>query len=165
MTTDPNTEFHQACLREAIRLSIENVERGNGGPFGAVVVREREIIGYGANAVTATNDPTAHAEIVAIRRAGIRLATYDLSGCVLYTSCEPCPMCLSATYWARIGAVYYAASQADAATVGFDDAFLYREIALSMWERSLPMTVIPECEEFARTAFSLWASDTNKTMY
>lgn len=167
MTGDGETarDFHLTCLREAIRLSIENVERGSGGPFGAVVVKDGAIIGYGANAVTVTNDPTAHAEIVAIRRACSRLATFTLEGCTLYTSCEPCPMCLSAAYWARMDAIYYAATQDDAAAVGFDDAFLYRELALPLSARHLPMHLVREAEEMAKSAFTLWQQVETKTPY
>lgn len=158
-------ERHLACLREAIRLSIENVERASGGPFGAVVVKNGEIIGYGANAVTVANDPTAHAEIVAIRRACAKLATYTLEGCTLYSSCEPCPMCLAAAYWARVDAVYYAATQKDAAAVGFDDAYLYRELALSTSARQLPMHLVPEAEDMAKSAFIRWQEAEKKTPY
>jgi guanine deaminase len=158
-------DFHIACLREAIRLSVENVERASGGPFGAVVVKDGEIIGYGANAVTATNDPTAHAEVVAIRRACVRLAAYTLEGCTLYSSCEPCPMCLAAAYWARMDAIYYAATQDDAAAVGFDDAYLYRELALPIPSRQLPMHLISEAENMAKSAFTLWQQASSKTPY
>lgn len=156
---------HETFLREAIRLSIENVETGAGGPFGAVVVKDGEIVGRGANAVTAVNDPTAHAEIVAIRRACSRLATFELTGCVLYTSCEPCPMCLSAAYWARISAIYFAATRDDAAAVNFDDAFLYREVALPHPERSLPIVAVPELNDYALQAFRHWHENVNKTPY
>ncbi|GAB4458512.1 MAG: guanine deaminase [Armatimonadaceae bacterium] len=161
---DPQIE-HQTFLREAVRLSIENVQGGHGGPFGAVVVRDGAVVGYGANSVTATNDPTAHAEIVAIRRAGTKLATFDLAGCVLYTSCEPCPMCLAAAYWARLDAIFYAATQHDAAAAGFDDAFLYREVSLPVGERSLPITLLPELEELAKSAFALWHTSPHKAPY
>ncbi len=125
MTSQPNPEF----LRRAIALATQNVESGAGGPFGAVVVRDGKIVGEGANSVTASNDPTAHAEVNAIRAAAKTLGTFTLAGCELYTSCEPCPMCLAAAYWARLDAVYYGASAADAARAGFDDAFLYAELA------------------------------------
>jgi tRNA(Arg) A34 adenosine deaminase TadA len=118
-----NPEF----LRRAIVLATDNVVSGKGGPFGAVIVREGQAIGEGANTVTSTNDPTAHAEINAIRAAARALGGFSLAGCQLYTSCEPCPMCLAAAYWARVEAVYYGASAADAARAGFDDAFLYGE--------------------------------------
>lgn len=156
---------HTDFLREAVRLSRENVERNAGGPFGAVIVRNGEIVGRGANAVTAINDPTAHAEIVAIRRACSKLATFELRGCILYSSCEPCPMCLTAAYWARVDAIYYAATQDDAESVGFDDAFLYRELGLTPGDRSLPLTLVPECEEDAREVFRLWAEAEKRVSY
>ena len=116
-------------MREAIRLSIENVANG-GGPFGAVIARGGEIIATGVNRVTASNDPTAHAEVSAIRRAARVLGTFNLSGCEIFTSCEPCPMCLGAIYWARLDRIYYANTKADAAAAGFDDSFIYDELAL-----------------------------------
>jgi guanine deaminase len=125
-------------LGEAIRLAVENVEKGNGGPFGAVVVKNGEIIGRGANSVTSTNDPTAHAEIVAIRDACSRLGSFQLEGCEIYASCEPCPMCLGAIYWARPDKLYFAATKEDAAGAGFDDSFIYDEIALSYESRKIP---------------------------
>ena len=115
-------------MREAIRLSIQMMRRGQGGPFGAVVVRKGKIVGRGSNQVTSVNDPTAHAEIVAIRAACKRLKTFQLDDCDLYTSCEPCPMCLSAIYWARLGRVFYANTRQDAARIDFDDEFIYREV-------------------------------------
>ena len=127
-----------AFMRRAIELSRHSMESGAGGPFGAVVVRNGRIVGEGHNQVTPNNDPTAHAEVVAIRDACQRLGTFDLSDCELYTSCEPCPMCLGATYWARIGRMFYACTQADAEAVGFDDAFIYREIDLPHAQRKLP---------------------------
>lgn len=129
------TEF----LREAIRLSKEKMDANQGGPFGALVVRERKIISKGWNKVTTDNDPTAHAEIVAIRAACQSLSTFSLEGCDIYCSCEPCPLCLSAIYWARISTIYYAASSQDAADAGFDDRTLYDEICLPKQHRSLPM--------------------------
>lgn len=125
-------------LLEAIRLAVESVYQG-GGPFGAVIVKDGKIIARGTNCVTIGNDPTAHAEIVAIRQACQRLSNYRLSGCVLYTSCEPCPMCLSACYWARLSEIVYAGSQSDAALGGFDDAFLYKELTLPTHDRALPI--------------------------
>ncbi len=125
-------------LTEAIRLAVESVQNG-GGPFGAVIVRDGRIIARGTNRVTTSNDPTAHAEIIAIREACQALGDFRLSGCVLYTSCEPCPMCLSASYWARLSEIIYAGSQSEAALGGFDDAFLYRELSLSKEDRTLPI--------------------------
>lgn len=132
--TDGNLRF----LREAIRLAEEGSQRGDGGPFGAVVVRDGEIVGRGWNRVTSRNDPTAHAEIEAIRDACRTLGTFDLSGCEIHASCEPCPMCLAAIYWARLNALHYAATRDDAAAVGFDDEFFYRQVNLSPAERTLP---------------------------
>src|SRR2546426_10570683 len=126
-------------MRQAIRLSIEMMRRGEGGPFGAVVVKGSHIVGRGCNQVTSANDPTAHAEIVAIREACKRLKTFQLDQCDLYTSCEPCPMCLSAIYWARIRSVFYANTRRDAAKIAFDDDFIYREVALPLGRRRLRM--------------------------
>ena len=124
-------------MREAIRLSEENVANG-GGPFGAVIARGGEIIATGVNRVTASNDPTAHAEVSAIRRAAQQLGTFNLAGCEIFTSCEPCPMCLGAIYWARLDRVYYANTKADAKAAGFDDSFIYDELALPRDRRKLP---------------------------
>lgn len=122
----------------AIELAVRNVDEGTGGPFGAVVARDGEVLAAAANRVTATNDPTAHAEVVAIREACEKLGRFGLEGCVVYCSCEPCPMCLGALYWARPDAVFYAATAEDAANAGFDDAFIYKELRLPKPERSLP---------------------------
>ena len=130
--------MEEEYLTEAIRLAVESVQNG-GGPFGAVIVHDGRIIARGANRVTIANDPTAHAEIVAIREACQLIGDFRLSGCVLYTSCEPCPMCLSACYWAKLSEIIYAGSQSDAAAGGFDDAFLYRELSLPREQRSLPI--------------------------
>ena len=157
------TQQHEDFLRQAARLALEAVEQGTGGPFGALVVREGRVIGAGANAVTSTNDPTAHAEIVAIREACRALSTFSLAGCTLYASCEPCPMCLSALYWARLDTVFYAATREDAARAGFDDAFLYREVARPVGERALPMTCLPSDEALA--AFGRWAAKTDRVPY
>src|SRR5215510_11805516 len=126
-------------MREAIRLSFHMMRRNKGGPFGAVVVKGAKIVGRGHNQVTSSNDPTAHAEIVAIRDACRRLRTFDLNGCDLYTSCEPCPMCLSAIYWARLRRVYFGNNRRDAARIGFDDEWIYREVALPLRRRHIPM--------------------------
>ena len=138
MPGQPNPEF----LRRAIALATQNVADARGGPFAAVVVRDGRIIGEGANSVTTANDPTAHAEVNAIRAAARALGTFTLAGCELYTSCEPCPMCLAAAYWARLDAVYYGASAADAARAGFDDAFLYAELRKDSSQRKLPLNAI-----------------------
>ena len=131
--------MNSVFLREAIRLSLEKMEGNEGGPFGAVIVRDQQIIGRGWNRVTSTNDPTAHAEVVAIRDACSDLKTFSLAGCEIYSSCEPCPLCLAAIYWSRLDRIYYAATCDDAATAGFDDRSFYRELALPLARRSIPM--------------------------
>ena len=140
-------------MREAIRLSIENVANG-GGPFGAVIARDGEIVATGVNRVTANNDPTAHAEVSAIRSASQRLGTFNLSDCEIFTSCEPCPMCLGAIYWARLKKVYYANTKADAKAIGFDDSFIYDELALPQDKRKLPAEAMLRNE--AIKAFEAW---------
>ena len=153
-----NPEF----MREAIRLSIENVKNG-GGPFGAVIVKDDQIIATGVNRVTANHDPTAHAEVSAIREACRRLDTFDLGGCEIYTSCEPCPMCLGAIYWAHIDKIYYGNNKTDAAAIGFDDSFIYDELALPREERQKAMEKL--LPEEAIAAFKLWTKTTDKTEY
>ena len=155
----PNPEF----LRRAIALATENVETGAGGPFAAVIVRDGKIVGEGVNTVTTTNDPTAHGEVNAIRAACAALGTFTLAGCELYTSCEPCPMCLAASYWARIDAIYYGAGAADAAKAGFDDAFLYDEFRKSQDARQLPATQL--LREEAWSAFAAWIASSSKIAY
>ena len=150
-------------MREAIRLSIQMMRRGQGGPFGAVVVRRGKIVGRGSNQVTSTNDPTAHAEIVAIRAACKLLKTFQLDDCDLYTSCEPCPMCLSAIYWARLGHVFYGNTRQDAARIAFDDDFIYREVALPIGKRTLKMKQLLHDEALA--AFVEWQQKTDKVLY
>ena len=136
-------------MEKAIALATENVTSGTGGPFGAVIVRDGSIVATGANLVTATNDPTAHAEVVAIRNACTALASFQLSGCHIYTSCEPCPMCLAAIYWARCDAIFYGSCAADAAAAGFDDAFLYEEMKRPMDQRAIPaVKLLPETGDF-----------------
>ena len=152
----------EAFMREAIKLSAESVRSG-GGPFGAVIVRDGEIIARGENRVTVCNDPTAHAEVSAIREAAARLGTYDLSGCELYSSCEPCPMCLGAIYWARLDKLYYAGTRADAANVGFDDAHIYEELPLEPSQRELPTETL--LREEAQRVFEAWAEKTDKKEY
>ena len=149
-------------MREAIRLSRENIANG-GGPFGAVIARDGEIIATGVNRVTAENDPTAHAEVSAIRRAAQVLGTFNLSGCEIFTSCEPCPMCLGAIYWAHIDKVYYANTKDDAKAIGFDDSFIYDELALPRDGRKLPAEAIMRNE--AIKAFEEWAAKEDKTEY
>jgi tRNA(Arg) A34 adenosine deaminase TadA len=160
MQTSPNPEF----LRRAIALATENVASGAGGPFGAVIVRDGRIVGEGVNTVTTANDPTAHGEVNAIRAAAKALGTFTLAGCQLYTSCEPCPMCLAAAYWARIDAIYYGASATDAARAGFDDTFIYQEIRKDIADRKfLPATQLLADE--ARATFAAWIASTNKIEY
>lgn len=150
-------------MRIAIRLSEQNVIKSLGGPFGAVIVKDGKIIAKSANKVTQQNDPTAHAEIVTIRLACRKLKTFDLSGCVIYTSCEPCPMCLSAIYWAEIDSIYYANTKKDAANIGFNDQFIYDEIILSKDNRKIRMHQIMKTK--AKSAFQLWQHSTLKTSY
>jgi guanine deaminase len=157
--TPPNPEF----LRRAIELAIQNVDSGGGGPFAAVIVRDGKIVGEGANSVTTGNDPTAHGEVNAIRAACKELGTFTLAGCELYTSCEPCPMCLAASYWARLDAIYYGASAADAARAGFDDAFLYEEFRKDQAARALPATRLLGDEAWA--AFAAWMASNGKVEY
>ena len=149
-------------MKKAIELSIRNI-KNNGGPFGCVIVKENEIISEGVNSVTLNNDPTAHAEIVAIRNACKTLNTFDLSGCELYSSCEPCPMCLSAIYWSHIDKVYYGNSRKDAAKIEFDDKLIYDELNKPIDDRKIPLLRI--LREQALKAFDLWNKTENKTKY
>lgn len=150
-------------MRAAIKLSLAMMRCGKGGPFGAVVVKAGKVVGRGCNEVTSSNDPTAHAEIVAIRDACRRLGTFVLDGCELYTSCEPCPMCLSAIYWARIPKIFYGNTRKDAAKIAFDDALIYREVALPIRKRSLKMKQLLRNE--ALKAFKEWQEKTDKIPY
>ncbi len=150
-------------MRRAIALSHERMEAGDGGPFGAVIVRDGAIVAEGWNQVTSENDPTAHAEIVAIRRACAALDSFVLDDCEIYTSCEPCPMCLSAIYWARLKCLYYGNSKDDAAGIGFDDAYLYREVGLAPAERSVP--AIRLLADEALEAFRAWEAKPDKIAY
>jgi guanine deaminase len=154
---------HEEAIREAIRLAREGMEAGKGGPFGAVIVKDGQIVGRGFNQVTSTNDPTAHAEIVAIRDACQRLGTFQLEGCTLYTSCEPCPMCLGAIYWARPARIVYGCFHSDAAEAGFDDHFIYQELEKPRDQRSIPMQQLLRDE--AWTVFADWIEKENKTHY
>ena len=144
----------ESFMRRAISLASQNVREGLGGPFGSVVVKDGEIIGEGTNRVTSSCDPTAHAEMLAIRAASAKLKNFDLSGCELYTSCEPCPMCLSAVYWARIERMFYGNTIVEADAIGFSDEFLYKEIALPVAKRKLDATRFLEDE--ALESFNLW---------
>jgi guanine deaminase len=150
-------------MARAIQLSIENVCSGQGGPFGAVVVKDGEIIAEAANEVTVSNDPTAHAEVLAIRRACQKLGLFELKSCELYTSCEPCPMCLGAIYWTRLARVYFGSFAADASKAGFDDSFIYREIAQPHAQRGIPM--IQMMREEALASFRAWEEKANKIPY
>lgn len=150
-------------MREAIRLSVENIQKGLGGPFAAVVVKDGDIIARGTNLVTSTNDPTAHAEVVAIRQACQALGYFQLSGCDFYTSCEPCPMCLGALYWARPARIFYANTKADAAAIGFDDGFIYEQFSLVPNQRAIPQQQILLQE--AAEPFRLWKEKVDKISY
>jgi len=154
---------HMRFMREAIELSHKNIRDGKGGPFGTVVVRDNVVIARGTNLVTSTNDPTAHAEIVAIREACHTLGTFRLDDCIIYTSCEPCPMCLGAIYWARPKAIYYANTRDDAASAGFDDRFLYEELPRPLADRRIPMIQLMRDE--ALTAFRAWEKLETKVRY
>ncbi len=154
-----NAEF----MWEAIRLSIQNIRDGNGGPFACVVAKEGKIIARGTNLVTSTNDPTAHAEVVAIREACKALGTFQLHGCEIYTTCEPCPMCLGAIYWARPDKIYYANGREDAAKIGFDDLFLYEELPKKISERKIPTQQL--MREEALAAFREWGQKQDKIQY
>jgi tRNA(Arg) A34 adenosine deaminase TadA len=156
-------EEKKTFMREAIKLSLDNMRAGNGGPFGAVIVKDGKIIARGFNKVTSTNDPTAHAEVVAIREACKVLGSFQLDGCEIYTSCEPCPMCLGAIYWARPDKMYYANTKVDAANIGFDDQFIYEEIELDLHKRKLPTEQMLQDE--AIEAFKEWQSKTDKIEY
>jgi guanine deaminase len=155
----PRDEF----MREAIRLSIEKMQAGHGGPFGAVVVKDGRIIAQGFNQVTSTNDPTCHAEVDAIRKACKELGTFQLDDCDLYTSCEPCPMCLGAIYWARPRRVFYGNTKADAKAIGFDDQFIYEELDKPLPDRQIPMQQLLRDEALA--GFEAWTNKEGKTEY
>jgi guanine deaminase len=150
-------------MRRAIALAIENVRTGRGGPFAALVVKDGRVIAEGANCVTSTNDPTAHAEVVAIREACRKLNDFQITGCDLYTTCEPCPMCQGAIYWARPARVFYAGTAADAAAAGFDDAFIYDELKQPPAARCIPMTQLLRGESLA--IFEAWKKQENKKSY
>jgi guanine deaminase len=154
--------MEQKFLKQAIELALENVRR-NGGPFGALVVRGGVVIATGSNQVTRTNDPTAHAEVMAIREACRVLGKFQLDGCDVYTSCEPCPMCLGALYWARPNRVFYAATQDQAAAAGFDDSFIYREIAVAPADRRIPMVHMDDDD--ANLPFEQWVEKADKIAY
>jgi guanine deaminase len=159
MSTTPHDQF----MREAIRLSRENIQLGRGGPFATVIVKDGTIIARGTNLVTSTNDPTAHAEIVAIREACRTLRSFQLDGCDIYTSCEPCPMCLGALYWARPRGIYFANTRDDAAEIGFDDRAIYDDFIRPHSERKIPMVQVLRGE--ALVAFHEWQTKNNKVPY
>ncbi len=150
-------------LQQAINLAKQGIESGAGGPFGCIIVKDDEIVGEGCNRVTSTNDPTAHAEVVAIRHACNNLGTYQLTGCDIYASCEPCPMCLGAIYWARPRRVLYASTRHQAADAGFDDDFIYREINLADEERQIPFNL--QSQPAAVDVFELWKKIGDKKLY
>jgi tRNA(Arg) A34 adenosine deaminase TadA len=156
------TEQDKTFMREAIRLANESVSRG-GGPFGAVIVKDGEVIAGSSNSVTIDNDPTAHAEVNTIREACRRLGTFDLSGCTIYSSCEPCPMCLGAIYWARISRIFYGNNRKDAHDIDFADDFIYEELDRPMDQRTVP--IIPLLRNEALHTFRLWEAKTDKTEY
>jgi len=155
--------MHETFLQQTQQMAADNVDSGNGGPYGAIIVKNKSVIAASGNKVTSTIDPTAHAEIMAIRAACKHLNNFNLSGCVLYTSCEPCPMCLGAIYWARLDAVYYACNRFDAADAKFDDSFIYDEINLLPHDRRIPMLHIklPNAQE----PFKIWNQKTDKITY
>ena len=156
------TEQDKEYMREAIRLADESVKNG-GGPFGAVIVKDGEIVAGSSNSVTRENDPTAHAEVNTIREACKKLGTFDLSGCTIYTSCEPCPMCLGAIYWARIGRIFYGNTRKDARDIEFADDFIYEELDRSMDDRTVP--IIPLLRDEALQTFRMWSEKEDKTEY
>ena len=158
MITEKDKEF----MREAIRLANQSVAQG-GGPFGAVIVKDGEIIAGSSNSITIDNDPTAHAEVNTIRKACQKLGTFDLSGCTIYTSCEPCPMCLGAIYWARIGKIFYGNTRKDARDIDFADDFIYEELDLPMEKRTVP--ILPLLRDEALHTFRLWTEKTDKIEY
>lgn len=156
------TEQDREFMREAIRLADESVRLG-GGPFGAVIVKDGQVVAGSANRVTLDNDPTAHAEVNTIREACRRLGTFDLTGCTIYTSCEPCPMCLGAIYWARIGRIFYGNTRKDARDIDFADDFIYEELDKPLTERTVP--IVPLLRDEALHTFRLWTEKTDKTEY
>jgi guanine deaminase len=158
-----NTEQQEAFMREAIQLSLSNIQTCKGGPFGAVIVKDGRIIARGANNVTSSNDPTAHAEVVAIRQACEKLQTFQLTGCEIYASCEPCPMCLGAIYWARLDKLYYANTKYDAAAINFDDKFIYEELEKPLEHRTLFTQQL--LREEALQAFKNWSQQDQKIEY
>ncbi len=162
-TTAEHELQQRLWMRRAFELAVENVRSGAGGPFGAVIVRGDKVVAEAANRVTATLDPTAHAEVVAIRAACQKLGSFSLEGCAIYTSCEPCPMCLAAIYWARLDAIYQGATAEDAANAGFDDARLYQEVRAELNQRSIPCSSL--LREEAAATFTAWAQSSGRLSY
>jgi len=156
--------MNEKFMKRAIELSVESINNGT-GPFGAVIVKDEKIIAEGSNKVTSTNDPTAHGEIVAIRDACKKLNNFSLHGCELYSSCEPCPLCLSAIYWSRINKIYYANTREDAQKIDFDDSLIYSELKKNINERKIPMIQIKNLKNEALKAFELWDKKTDKVKY
>jgi len=154
---------HEEFMSEAVQAALKGMRNNEGGPFGCIVVKDGEIIGRGNNKVTSTNDPTAHAEVTAIRDACKNIGSFQLDGCIVYTSCEPCPMCLGAIYWARPDKVYYGSNQVDAANIGFDDEFIYKEIPLPYEKRSIPFEQVGR--EIALEPFNKWSEKQDKIEY
>lgn len=159
MSLDPKIKF----IKAAVKVAIKGMNNNEGGPFGCVVIKDGEIVGRGNNKVTSTNDPTAHAEVIAIREACRNLNTFQLEGCEIYTSCEPCPMCLGAIYWARPDKVFFGSNHVDAANIGFDDEFIYKEISLPYSKRSIPFQQLGR--EIALEAFIKWSEKEDKIEY
>ena len=157
------SELQKTFMQEAINLAVDNVKSGRGGPFGAVIVKDNKIIARGSNLVTSTNDPTAHAEVMAIRNACKELGSFQLTGCDIYTSCEPCPMCLGAIYWARPDRIFFGANKKDAADINFDDSFIYEEIPLPVEKRKIPTIQFMQNE--ALEAFKAWTDKDDKVAY
>ena len=158
-----NNSMHAKYMRMAIDLALENVRSGKGGPFGAVIVKDGQVVATGVNRVTLINDPTAHAEVVAIRTACEKLGAFHLEGCTLYTSCEPCPMCLGALFWAHVKDVCFASDRHDAATAGFDDSFIYEQLALAHDKRAIPIHQVMRLE--AQEVFDAWRTSLSKVSY
>ncbi|CAM1364993.1 Guanine deaminase [Tenacibaculum litopenaei] len=154
---------HEAYMSEAVKAALRGMQNNEGGPFGCIIVKDGEIVGRGNNKVTSTNDPTAHAEVTAIRDACKNLGSFQLDGCIVYTSCEPCPMCLGAIYWARPDKVFYGSNQVDAANIGFDDEFIYKEIPLPYEKRSIPFEQVGR--EIALEPFQKWSEKDDKIEY
>jgi tRNA(Arg) A34 adenosine deaminase TadA len=163
MSSSAEPQPDPELMRRAIGLALEAVESGRGGPFGAVVARDGQVLATGGNLVTSTSDPTAHAEVVAIRAACAALGSHELRGCEIYASCEPCPMCLGAAHWARVDRVWFGATRDDAAAAGFDDALLYQELALPREARRMPLRQV--LREEALAAFRAWLADPGRELY